>query len=152
MKREIVNNFSPADREFYIHEFAFFEQVTRPWKELQRIPKTDKLQRNEELWKQLVEINLTFSGLYLPTDHTCELEEITASSGVTLQSSSRVPFLCTFKIKSRNCVDNVEVPEVAKITEVIEEDEPNDTEPVSKSLAACRTCCSVCYLPSERRC
>lgn len=99
--QEIIESFSLEHLKFYNAEFKFFGEITNLSKELLDIPKQDKDMRNAELRRRLAAIEFTADNLYIPTDHNAIVEALVPSSGVTLQSAAKVPFLVVFNVLKR---------------------------------------------------
>ncbi|CRK28334.1 hypothetical protein BN1708_018348, partial [Verticillium longisporum] len=84
----MVANFSDADRDFYLREFAFFDEVTSISGKLKPFisrPKPEKAQKiEEELRKIKVDV-----GVYLPISSDGVVIGIDRKSGKPLQSHAK---------------------------------------------------------------
>ncbi|RBQ95636.1 hypothetical protein VDGD_08800 [Verticillium dahliae] len=117
VQEKMVANFSDADRDFYLREFAFFDEVTSISGKLKPFisrPKPEKAQKiEEELRKIKVDV-----GVYLPISSDGVVIGIDRKSGKPLQSHAKAPYMATFRVKKAKksiAVDGEElVEEVGK--------------------------------------
>ncbi|CRK44532.1 hypothetical protein BN1723_019463, partial [Verticillium longisporum] len=88
VQEKMVANFSDADRDFYLREFAFFDEVTSISGKLKPFisrPKPEKAQKiEEELRKIKVDV-----GVYLPISSDGVVIGIDRKSGKPLQSHAK---------------------------------------------------------------
>ncbi|KAM0496772.1 hypothetical protein ACHAP9_002162 [Verticillium nonalfalfae] len=98
VQEKMVANFSDADRDFYLREFAFFDEVTSISGKLKPFisrPKPEKAQKiEEELRKIKVDV-----GVYLPISSDGVVIGIDRKSGKPLQSHAKAPYMATFRVK-----------------------------------------------------
>ncbi|KAF2156780.1 phosphatidylinositol 3 [Myriangium duriaei CBS 260.36] len=109
----LIESFSPEDRDFYVREFDFFNEVTgisgklRP---LIKRPKPEKKQKiEEELRKIQVEV-----GVYLPSNPDGVVIGIDRQSGKPLQSHAKAPFMATFRIRKERKEDEFLSPKASQ--------------------------------------
>eukprot|EP00002_Diphylleia_rotans_P031994 TRINITY_DN6677_c0_g1_i2.p1 TRINITY_DN6677_c0_g1~~TRINITY_DN6677_c0_g1_i2.p1 ORF type:complete len:1668 (+),score=400.29 TRINITY_DN6677_c0_g1_i2:37-5040(+) len=101
IRNTILQKFSPASREFYQKEIAFFGKITAISGILKPLhPDKRKEKISEELRK--VEI---LDGVYLPTNPESTVVGINTENPIPLKSHSRVPILVTFKVANSDFVD-----------------------------------------------
>ncbi|KAJ3296301.1 phosphatidylinositol-4- kinase [Borealophlyctis nickersoniae] len=100
IQEKIVSGLSGSDKEFYIREFGFFDEVTgisgklKPLVEASATKAEKKKKIDEEIRKIKVEV-----GVYLPTNPESIVVDIDYDSGRPLQSHAKAPFMATFKVR-----------------------------------------------------
>ncbi|SPQ18964.1 9d2e47b4-0d6b-430b-b2bd-2d91db09fa24 [Thermothielavioides terrestris] len=104
----MIDSFSPADREFYEREFAFFDEVTSISGKLKPLIKRSKPEKKQKIEEELRKIKVEV-GAYLPSNPDGVVIGIDRKSGKPLQSHAKAPFMATFRIrKNRPGADEAE--------------------------------------------
>jgi phosphatidylinositol 4-kinase len=94
----MIDSFSPADREFYEREFAFFDDVTSISGKLKPLIKRSKPEKKQKIEEELRKIKVEV-GAYLPSNPDGVVIGIDRKSGKPLQSHAKAPFMATFRIR-----------------------------------------------------
>jgi len=94
---DVIAHFDSVERQFYEHEFSFFEQITNISGILKPLP--TKLERKEKIRQELEKIVKPSEHIYLPTNPQLKVVEIIPTSGAPMQSAAKVPILVAFKVK-----------------------------------------------------
>ncbi|EON96933.1 putative phosphatidylinositol 4-kinase protein [Phaeoacremonium minimum UCRPA7] len=94
----MVESFLPHDREFYLREFAFFDEVTGISGKLKPLIKRSKPEKKQKIEEELRKIKVEV-GVYLPSNPDGVVIGIDRKSGKPLQSHAKAPYMATFRIK-----------------------------------------------------
>ncbi|KAH8148148.1 uncharacterized protein LAJ45_07912 [Morchella importuna] len=96
----LVNSFSGVDKNFYEREFSFFNEVTSISGKLRPYIKKTKPEKNAKIAEELAKIQVDV-GVYLPSNPDGVVVDIDRTSGKSLQSHAKAPFMATFRIKKK---------------------------------------------------
>ncbi|KAI9660862.1 MAG: phosphatidylinositol-4- kinase [Trizodia sp. TS-e1964] len=98
VKERLVESFSPTDRDFYIREFSFFDEITGISGKLKPFIKRTKAEKKKKIEEELHKIKVEV-GVYLPSNPEGIVIDIDRKSGKPLQSHAKAPYMATFRIR-----------------------------------------------------
>ena len=94
----MVDSFLPEDRDFYLREFAFFDEVTGISGKLKPFIKRSKPEKKQKIEEELRKIKVEV-GVYLPSNPDGVVIGIDRKSGKPLQSHAKAPYMATFRVR-----------------------------------------------------
>nr|XP_039270122.1 phosphatidylinositol 4-kinase alpha-like [Styela clava] len=94
--RTIIDNLSGPARDFYNHEFNFFDEVTNVSGIIKPYPKGPE--RKQACLEALANIQVSAES-YLPSNPEALVVDIDRKSGIPLQSAAKAPYLAKFLVK-----------------------------------------------------
>lgn len=97
---QLIGGFSGEDRRFYEREFEFFAEVTSISGKLKPYIRKTKQEKNQKIAEELAKIAVD-PGVYLPSNPESVVVDIDRSSGKSLQSHAKAPFMATFRIRRK---------------------------------------------------
>lgn len=100
VETKLIRSFSASDKSFYDREFAFFNEVTSISGKLRPYIRKSKPEKNEKIAEELRKIVVDV-GVYLPSNPDSVVIDIDRTSGKSLQSHAKAPFMATFKIRRK---------------------------------------------------
>jgi phosphatidylinositol 4-kinase len=94
----MIAEFSAIDKDFYVREFTFFDEVTSISGKLKPFIKRPKPEKKQKIEEELRKIKVDI-GVYLPSNPDGVVIGIDRKSGKPLQSHAKAPYMATFRIK-----------------------------------------------------
>ena len=95
---KMVSSFTGEDKNFYVREFAFFNEVTDISGKLRPYIKKEKQVKKAKIEEELRKIQVDV-GVYLPSNPDGVVVGIDRRSGKPLQSHAKAPYMATFRIR-----------------------------------------------------
>ncbi|MCJ1350789.1 MAG: phosphatidylinositol-4- kinase [Icmadophila ericetorum] len=123
----MITSFSGVDKDFYVREFSFFDEITDISGKLKPFIKKSKAEKKQKIEEELRKIKVEV-GVYLPSNPEGVVIGIDRKSGKPLQSHAKAPYMATFRIK-KNRGDMEGTDEMLQVANAKDSDQSISTEP-----------------------